>query len=330
MQYVLPPALAVVLIAYLYRDTSFAEIQKQFQRADLTLTLLSAIPWLISHWARAVRWQILLKPAGFRPSISGAYFSILTGYLANLLLPRLGEISRCALLRKTDGVEMDRALGTVVVDRTFDLVMLALITAFGFLIEYDVLSGFLKPLLLDKASGGGSLWPYLLAIFTLGLLILFLLLKFRHEIAANPLGKKVLDILMGIFNGIMSVRRIKEKWTFLLLTIVIWAGYFFATWMEMLALPLTGHLGWNVGYAILILGSFGMAAPVQGGIGPYHYMVAGGFLLYGLKDEAANIAAAFLHSIPTLFMIVFGAIGLIAGLIKARRREADRRADQEA
>lgn len=319
-QYVLPPLLAAGLIAYLYRDTDLNQIAKQFEIANYFWVLLSAVPLLISHYVRALRWKMLLMPAGYKPSNSALFASTLSAYFVNLLVPRLGEISRCGLLKRIEDVDIDKSVGTVFTERIFDLIALILITALGFIIEYDILAAFLKPLFADKFQDTGMLLVLLLSVGVVFSAAVGLLYKFRKQLQRIPLATRVIKVALGIWEGIASVRYMKNAGLFIAYSVIIWLGYYLMGYFLMLSIPLTAEMGAIVAMTVFILGSYGMVAPVQGGIGPYHFMVSGGLMLYGLNQETANVAAAFLHTIPTLFSLISGGIGFAAGFMMSRSR----------
>ena len=83
---------------------------------------------------RAVRWRMLLRPLAplpFRPVLA----SLLVGYLANNVLPaRLGEIVRSHDLGRRTGVSRSTILGTIVVERVVDTLVVVAIAAVAILV----------------------------------------------------------------------------------------------------------------------------------------------------------------------------------------------------
>ena len=80
-----------------------------------------------SHISRAIRWKILMKPMGYNPTLLNTFFAVMIGYLANVAVPRLGEVLKCTILGKYEEVPPDKLVGTILVERAVDVFCLLLI-----------------------------------------------------------------------------------------------------------------------------------------------------------------------------------------------------------
>jgi len=260
-----------------------------------------------------MRWVQLIEPLGYKPRLSTTYHAVMFGYLANMAIPRLGEISRCGALNKSDGVPFEKLIGTVIVERLMDVLMLVICIVLTAVLEFDRLGGFMNEFLFQpllEKIGNSSLVLGIFA-FVVALAIFITVRVFRME---NPpaMVLKIKKLMGGIAEGLRSVTRIKNKGVFIFHTLFIWFMYFGMSYVCFLALPETAGLGASAALFIMVLGGIGMTAPVQGGIGAYHLLVSNGLLLYGLTETDGIVYATMSHTVSTLLLIILGAASMIA------------------
>lgn len=324
VKYTVSFALGAGLLWYVYRDTNITSLYHDIKQAELSWVLLSFFFTLISHVARAYRWNLLMEPVNISPGIRNSFFAVMVGYLANILLPRMGEVSRCAILHKTNDVPVNKSFGTVITERVFDLLSLIFILSVALLIEMDRLSDFVLGMLGSKVNGGSGIYlviatgmvVLILGAGLAGLLIRLAIKKYAH----TALFQKVYVFVSGLLQGVLSFRKLKKKKEFIVSTIVIWVCYFYMSYVIFFALPDTGHLGISAGLAVLVLGGIGMAAPSPGGIGSYHWIIMNGLLLYGLSLEQGRLYATLVHSSQLLFIVSVGLLSLFATLIIGKKK----------
>jgi hypothetical protein len=314
LQYAIPLLLGIWLVRYLLSQVSFEKLIESFQKAEYGWVFLAWAMALAAHLSRAYRWKLLLQPLGYNPKLLNSFVAVMVGYFANFALPRLGEVTRCGVLKSTDDVPVNVGFGTVVAERVFDLVMLLLIMGFTFLLELNRLSDFFTKFLTDKLSGYQQIldktWLILVIMAVLFAIMAVIVWSFREKILQNMLVKKIISFLKGIWEGIVSVRNLDKKWEFIFHTLFIWLMYYAMTYIVFFALPQTSSLGWRAGFVIFVVGSFGMAAPVQGGIGPFHILVSEALVFYGLDKEDGISLATFMHG--TQIVLLFGAGAICA------------------
>jgi hypothetical protein len=235
------------------------------------------------------------------------------GYLANLAIPRLGEITRCGALGKSENIPFDKILGTVIVERVSDVVMLLISMILVALLEFDRLGGFLtktflEPMMEKMQASPSFIW-ILLAITSLviGVLVFLFRMKNPPQIIA-----KVKALINGVVEGLSSITKLKNKWMFIFHSVFIWVMYWLTSYICFFALPFTADLGTSAGLFIMVLGGIGMTAPVQGGIGTYHLLVSRGLVLYGLSETDGIVFATLVHTTQTVMVIVLGSISMLA------------------
>jgi len=323
IKYTLSLGIAVLLFWYLYKDTDFNEMLLSFKKADIKWIILSIALAIFSHYLRAWRWNMLLEPIGYNLKTSRTFLAVMVGYLANFVVPRMGEISRCGILKKTDNVAVTQGFGSVVTERVFDLICLIAIVFITLTLEFKRLNEFFLNLFLDKASGIQKNYITLIVIgitlITVLLLTVFFLKRNHRKLQQNELYNKIISFLRQLVEGLTSVSKLKNPALFWLATIAIWVCYYFMTYVFFFSMDVTQNLGISAGFVLLVLGGIGMATPVQGGIGAFHYLVSAGLLLYGIAEKDGITFAFLLHTTNSIAIIVVGSISLFISMIIPKR-----------
>lgn len=318
LKYVFLLLVGLGLLWLAFRGVDIHSTLNELRETNIYWVLLSVVASLIAFTSRAHRWNMLIKPSGYSPSLYKTSLALMIGYLANLAIPRLGEVTRCGTLSKSEKIPFDLLLGTVIVERALDVICLLIAVLMTALITYEHLGNFLNENLFrpvgDKLEDLASS-PYF--YFTI-LAILFLVIAFRvkkknkKEANAKPgLFGKFTFMFKGILEGLRSIRKLKNPVSFIFHTILIWVMYFLMSYICFFALPATSGLSLEAGLFVLVVGGMGMSAPVQGGIGAYHLLVSQGLLLYGISYEHGLAFATLMHSSQTLTVILFGGLAFI-------------------
>ena len=295
------------------------------KKANLWWILLALTFSVLSHYIRAIRWKMMFEPIGYKTSAFNAFNAVMAGYLFNFAIPRMGEVSRCAILYRTDNIPVNKSFGTVVSERIFDLVIMLILFAVTFFIQFSLLKDFINnyffnPILEKFAEATGSAqnnWLLLL----LGVVVLGGLAAIVWFIAKRTgLWVKLKIVLKGFAEGIASITKIKRPGLFILYTLLIWLLYYLTTYICFFALDDVAQLGPEAGLTIFILGSIGIIAPVSGGIGAFHFMVAQGLILYGIDAQEAGVFAFLLHTAQMVLIFALGGLALIFTILAERKR----------
>lgn len=306
----LPLALGCLLLWYLYRNMDLSEIWSVAKSGiDYEFILLSLLFGLAANTMRGVRWALLIRSMGERFRLSNAVFAVLGNYAVNLVLPRVGEVWRCGVMAKYENLSFSKLLGTLLIDRVSDLVSVGLITLFIFIFHIDFFLSFFhnNPQLIDGFYAMfHSIWIYVF------LVILSVLIWFVFKYMSNfTLVQKMKGMLENIWLGIKSVWVMKEKGKFLLETALIWFGYFCYFYITFYAFGFTKDLGVSVGLIAFTMSSIGVAVPVQGAIGPWHFMVISTLVCFGVKENDAAAFALVVHAIQTIWTGLCGLFGVL-------------------
>jgi uncharacterized protein (TIRG00374 family) len=281
---------------------------------DIREALLRARFWLIlpvfgilllSHWFRARRWQQLIVPLGYKPTVSQLLCSLFIGYLGNQLIPRAGEIIRCTTVAKTARVPAEKVIGTMVAERAFDVICLALLTAGTLVMEYQYIESYMHDIYTaiveSLTKGGPRRWWSLLVL----VLVIAGSIWLAKKIKNHRSGQFIARIAKGLWEGLSSIKKVSNKPLFLLNTVLIWTCYILSTWIGCFALQETEHLPLTTAVAMLVFGTFGIII-APGGLGAYPIAIQKTLELYGLNNNIGLAAGWILWLAQFAFTIVFG------------------------
>ncbi|MCR6642377.1 MAG: flippase-like domain-containing protein [Sporocytophaga sp.] len=214
IKYSLTLALAVALVFYVLSTVNVAEMINKVKQAKLSWVILGVSINLLSHLSRARRWNLLMEPMGYKPKTHRTFVAVMVGYFANLFLPRMGEISRCAVLKRTDNVPIDKAFGTVVAERAFDFICLITLIGLSLILEFNRLTTFFSENVFNKTTptAEASLIsnPFIWGSAILGLFAI-IYLAFREKIKKLIIYQKILAFIKGVLEGVFSIRNLKRK-----------------------------------------------------------------------------------------------------------------------
>ena len=312
LQYAIPLLLAVLLMRFLLAQVSMEQLVSTFREANYGWVVLSWGLAVVAHLSRAYRWKLLLEPLGYHPKLQNTFVAVMVGYFANFALPRIGEVARCSVLKSTDNIPFNSSFGTVVAERVFDLVMLLLFIGITVLLEFNKLNIFFTDFLATRMTGYQQLldktWLVLVILSGFFVILAVTCWIFSEKILQLTLVKKGLLFVSGIWKGVISVKDLEKKWEFVFHTFFIWMLYYFMIYVLFFALPQTSALTWRAGFVIFVVGSFGMAAPVQGGIGTFHLLVSQALIFYGLTQQDGISLANFMHLTQLILLFGVGAV----------------------
>ena len=313
------------LLYYVFRGWDFFDLLDRFKQVNYYWVLLSVFLSIISHLLRAYRWNILLEPVGYKSlSVYRTFKAVMIGYITNLAAPRLGEITRCGVLKRTDNVNMSASFGTVVAERIFDFLGLLSLIFLGLMLEFDRLNTFFSDFINERVDGINLTTGKLMLIVLFGFILaggLISLWWFRERVKRKPFYYKLRSFIREMIEGFTSVLRLEKRAGFWLSTIFIWVLYYVMAFVMFYSYDSTAHLGMAAGLSILIMGGLGMSAPVQGGFGTYHLLVGAVLLTYGIPEKDGYFFATLIHTSQTVSVMVFGGISLLLTLPKKKNKE---------
>lgn len=316
--------IGITLLYFAFKGTNFRNIWADLKHANYNWVILALGLSVLGHLSRAIRWKILIEPLGYSPKTRNVFYAVMIGYLANLVAPRLGEVSRCGSLNKTDKIPFDSLFGTVIVERTIDLLVLIILTLVIFFSRINFFGNFIIQNIYLPLSEkfqnlfSSSFWIWFFPGITF--ISLAVILYFREPVSKMKIFRKFKKIGLGVLDGMKSVYKMKNFSAFIFQTFFMWLIYFLMTWILVFALPETSSLKPIDGLFLLVIGSFGMVAPVQGGIGAFHWIISRGLTIYGIPFEKGLAYATIAHESQLILVLILGSISLI--LVVLRRKKS--------
>lgn len=324
LQYLLFLGLAIFLVWWSLgkiEHEDWLDIKGAWLRADFWLLIPVVLVLLASHFSRAIRWRILMQPLGYNPGILNTFMAVLVSYILNQFVPRLGEIAKCSILTRYEKVPTDKLVGTVVAERAFDLLCLAIIFTITVLMQVDTIGDYASDMLSKLFGKGGTMGAQ---VFKWGIIILVLvgfstilrwvLKKFAHV----SLVQKIKETLRNVWHGLTSIRSLRNKGWFIFHTVFIWVCYLAAIRIGVEAMQETNQYGIKESLSILCMGSVGMIV-TPGGTGAYPLLVQETMMLYGLTENMGKAFGWLLWLVQFFMIVFFGAISLI--LLPALNRQ---------
>lgn len=302
--YIIPILLGFFLIAYSISNLSDKDIETikiSFKTANYNWVFLSVILAFLSHLSRAYRWKFLLEPLGYKLDLTNSAFSIFIAYFLNIFIPRSGEITRASTVQKYEKIPFEKAFGTIVAERIFDVIMLGIITLTALYLQTD----FIEKYLFKNQNNSNLKWLILVVVSLFSFLLFTYFKNSKH-----PIIQKIIQFIKGLIDGVKSVFTMQKKGAFLFHTFFIWAMYLLMFYVTLFAFPETSKTPITAIVIAFVMGALSMAI-TNGGLGTYPIFVAGALKLYGIPNHAALAFGWTMWTSQTIAVLVFGTISMI-------------------
>ena len=315
LEYTVLLLIAAGLLYLSFRGVEWSDFREGIKSCNYYWILASMFIGFLGFVFRALRWRLLLLPLNKDITRRETYHGVTIAYLTNFALPRAGELARCGVIAGTRKVSFEGALGTVVLERSFDLFCLFIWTLLLLVFKWAEFGSFLKEELIKPFMERFSAeWIWITAAMAVLLLTVTAgLWIFRKKLVKIKFFRKIADILKGLINGLMTAFRIKNKGLFFLFTLFLWGSYWLTSLTTIYAFPSVGHLGGTDALFLMIVGGLGWVIPVQGGLGAYHFIVSLALAkVYMIPQTTGVIFATISHESQALVMILCGILSLIS------------------
>ena len=304
----LPFVLGIGILWWMYRGTDWRDflhcVSREMHWGWMALSLVFGIlPQLFRAW----RWRMALKPLGEQTRARVCVDAIFLSYASSLVVPRIGEVTRCGTLKKCDGVSFSKSLGTVLTERLVDSVMVILLTAVAVLSQLPVLLQFLRTtgMSLEQVLGRFTTTGYVVTV-----LCAVAVLGFGYYLFKNlSFFSKSREIARNIWTGILSLRDVKNLPLYLLYSLGIWVGYYLHFYIAFFCFDFTCGIDPVAAFLIFCVGTFAVLVPTPNGAGPWHFAVKTMLVLYGVAEPQAILFALVVHAIQTMEVVLLGAYG---------------------
>ena len=317
LKIVLPFALGGAILWWMYRGEDFSMISHVLtEEMNWTWMLLSFPFGILAQMFRGWRWKQTLDPMGLKVRTSTCIHAVFLSYAASLVIPRIGEFTRCGALKRYDGISFSKALGTVVTERAVDTLIVMSYSGIILLLAMSTFGTFFQKTgtSLDRILSGFSItgW-FVTAVCTVAVLILLHLLLKNFSIY-----NKVKMTLSGIWEGVLSLRGVKNLPLYLFFSVGIWVMYFLHYYLTFFCFDFTAHLGLGCALVSFVVANFAVIVPTPNGAGPWHFAIKTMLILYGVADEQALWFVLIVHTVQTLLVIALGIYAWAALLFTKR------------
>ncbi len=305
------------------------QVLSSFRSANYFWIVTAMLCGVFAHWSRAMRWRQLISSIGYRTSKATSFKAVMVGYLFNFVVPRMGEVSRCAVINRKDRIPLDKLIGTVITERLFDLIVITLISVGIYLLQFAMINEFIYevlpkgPCIIEEdvtADPGNKTGLYIL--FALGAAFIGVLV---YLYVKNPsdLKGRIRSFIINAFDGVKSITKLKSPFWFIVHTVNIWLMYFLMAYLIFFSLPATADLGLAAGFFVLLLGTIAIIVPIPGGIGTYHTFVAIGLTIFAIDCPDGKLYATISHSAQMVMIFVVGGISLIFTTLDQKRTKKE-------
>ena len=300
-----PILLGGAILYWMYRGEDFMRLRHVLlEEMDWTWMLLSFPFGILAQLFRGWRWKQTLEPIDEHPRTSTSIYAIFLSYAVSLIIPRLGEFTRCGVLKRFDGCSFSKALGTVVTERAIDTLLMGTVAGLTLLFQLSVFGTFFTQTgtSLDTIFERFSLTGYLVtAVCAIAILILLHILFQSLNIYS-----KVKATASGIWQGVISLKDVKNLPLFIFFTLGIWVSYFLHYYLTFFCFEATSHLGLACALVTFVVGSIAVIVPTPNGAGPWHFAVKTMLILYGVVDEYALYFVLIVHTVQTMLVVALG------------------------
>ena len=306
LKYALSATLAAILLWFSFRDVEWSSFMESLKACRWGYILLSMAAGSFAFWLRGLRWRRLIMP--FDPELSRitTFNGINIGNISNFVFPRIGEFVRCGVITRRSKATYDKVLGTVVLERSWELLVMLMLLAIVLVCGAERFgSFFINEIWTPIASGlNVGMWPFALIALTLAAGLGYLVWYFRDK---SRFCAKIAGLVRGLVQGFSSCMRMEKKWLFFAYTAAIWGTYWLMAASTIWAVPFIEGLDMVDALFLSLVGGLGFAVPVPGGIGAFHFVISLALsAIYGVPVEMGVLYATISHTSQAVTQIFFG------------------------
>lgn len=306
-----PLLLGGAVLWWTYRGFDFGKVTEALCGGmDYGWMVCSLFFGVMSHVIRGWRWRQTLEPLGESPKTGNCVYAVFVAYVANLVVPRLGEVSRCGVLSRYDKVSFSKSFGTVLSERLVDVACIGLLSGIVLVSQIGLFAAFFR-----TTGTNFHVWAEWLtsarfyAAIACAVAVVVLAVHLMQRFAFFG---RVRAVAQNVWAGFLSLRKVRNMPLFIFYTLAIWGCYWLHFYLAFFCFGFTASLGWVAGLVTFVVGSIAVAVPTPNGAGPWHFAVISMMTLYGVSREEAGIFALIVHGFQTLLIILLGIYGLAA------------------
>ena len=309
LKYLFFLGIGIAILYAVFKDKDLEKMLADIQNAEYKWLVFSIVFGYAAYLFRGLRWLLLLETMNYKTTANHATQAIAAGYFANLIFPRAGEVVRCTSLYKVTGIPVNKLFGTILLERTIDMVLLLTCICLSFLLKFKALTAFFGSVFSNAPAAEISAVKLVFLASIIAVPVAIYL--FREQLQKSSLYQKIISLARGVKEGFQTAFHMKQKGLFAVYTLLIWIMYLLMTYICFFSIPETAHLTLADGLYITVIGGLGMIVPVQGGLGPYHAAVTLGVVSIGLTETTGATLAILIHSAQTIMILITGIIAAI-------------------
>lgn len=311
LKYLLLLLVAALLLWFSFRGVSWKDFLEGLQSTHFGWVIISMAIGVVAFWLRALRWRLAMLPLDSRVTRVDAWSGVTIGYLTNFALPRAGEFARCAVITKRRKIPFEEVVGSVVLERSVDVLSLIVVTLIAISLKFDKFGSFIQREIISGIEEKFSLNFWMLFSLFIVVLVATILLLYRYR-SRSAIFEKVYSFLRGIYSGVVAGVKMEHKTLFLLYTALIWTCYWLMSYATILAFSSVAVLDPADALFLAVVGGLGWLVPVQGGIGAYHFIISLALSsIYSIERSSGVIFATISHESQAVTMILFGLLSLL-------------------
>jgi uncharacterized membrane protein YbhN (UPF0104 family) len=322
LKYLLLLLLAGILLWFSFKGVKWSDFLNGIKDANYWWILASMAISIVAFFVRAVRGRMIMQTLGKPVKLRDSWDGVNIGYLTNFAAPRAGELARCGVIAKKSGIPVESVVGSVVLERSIDLLSLIILVILVVFLSWKQFGTFIHKEILGAIPGKFST-PLILvasAIILAFAIFIYIVFKYRER---HPIFKKIVKITKGLFDGLVSGFKMKQKWLFILLTVILWTCYWLMSLTTIYAFPKVSFLGVADALFLMVVGSLGWLIPVQGGIGAFHFVTTLALAhVYGISQTTGLVFATISHESQALTMVICGTLSFVSFSLSRQEKEA--------
>ena len=327
LKYLASAAVAVLLLWFSFRDVEWASFAAVLKECHWGYVALSMAAGSFAFLLRALRWRRLLMPIDESISTLTTFNGVNIGMISNFVFPRIGEFVRCGVITRRSApvdpehpdkkkASYDKVLGTVVLERSWELLVMLLLLAVVVVAGFKRFGGFFVEQIWNPMAQrlDFSIWWIVALLVAVCVAGLWLLWRYRES---NAFCSKVWGIFKGILQGFASCLKMEKKWLFFAYTACIWLTYWLMAASTVWAAPFLEHLDVIDALFLSLVGGIGFAVPVPGGIGAFHFVISLALsMVYDIPMEMGIVYATLSHTSQAITQIFFGAVSYVVEAVR--------------
>lgn len=296
---------------YIYSGFDWESLRRSLTEEMMWGWMIASLPFgVVAQMLRALRWKQALLPLGEKARVHTSICAIFLSYASSLVVPRVGEVLRCGVLKRYDNVDFSHGVGTVVTERVVDMVVMLLITAFTVLWQASTFMNFVQQTGMSVKGIVDHFSSTQFVLLCVGALVLGIIAVWG--IHKMKFFSRLREVLSGITSGLLSVRKVQSPSLYAIYSIGIWVCYFLHFYVALLCFPATANVGVAAALVAFVVGSFAVLVPTPNGAGPWHFAVMTVFALYGVAANDGAVCALVTHTIQTALVALLGLYAMLA------------------